>query len=46
MQRILGLGYHMADQADLARASQIASSGIDCEGKDAKGHIDDDCVNV
>ena len=37
---------HAQTRTDLARASQIASSGIHCEGEDAKSHIDDDGVNV
>ena len=32
--------------ADLARASQVTASGVDSEGEDAKGHIDDDGVDV
>ena len=35
-----------ANWADLARASQVAPSGIHCEGEDAKGDIDDDGVDV
>ena len=41
-----GLGYCTANWPDLAGASQIAASGVDCEGEDAKSHIDDDCVDV
>ena len=41
-----GLQRRMANEADLAGASQIAATGVDCEGEDAKGHVDDDCVNV